>query len=137
MPFLSWSKEFSVEVESIDKQHQKLFDMLNEMHDAMRAGKGRQLVPAILKSLISYCCEHFTAEEAFMKQANYPHFAIHKAEHDKLKNEVAKMVNDFESGNASSVLSMELQNFLCDWLQSHIRNSDKRYSAHLHTAGVH
>jgi hemerythrin len=136
MAFLTWNKDFSVEVESLDKQHQKLFAMLNELHDAMSVGKGRQLVPAILKRLILYCCEHFSAEEALMQRANYPNFATHKAEHDKLKNEVAKMAKAFESGNASLQLSMQLQNFLRDWLQSHIRQCDKSYSAHLRTAGI-
>ena len=136
MPLMSWNSGFSVEVESLDKQHQKLFAMLNEMHDAMKTGKGRELAPAILKRLILYCCEHFSAEEALMMRANYPDFNRHKAEHDKLKDDVAKMAKDFEEGKTSLVLSMKLQSFLRDWLQSHIVERDKKYVADLHAAGV-
>jgi len=137
MPLLSWSDKFSVEVQSIDKQHQKLFAMLNELHDAMRAGKGRQLVPAILERLVDYTHEHFAAEEALMKQAKYPDFASHKAEHEKLKNEVAKMLKDAEHDGDWSTLSLPLLDFLRNWLQSHIVNRDKHYTAHLRTAGIH
>ena len=40
MALLTWTTEYSVAVEAIDKQHQKLFAMLNELHDAMKSGKG-------------------------------------------------------------------------------------------------
>lgn len=137
MPLLSWDSKYSVEVQSIDKQHQKLFEMLNELHDAMKAGKGRQLAPAILERLVSYTQEHFAAEEAMMRQARYPDFASHKAEHDKLKNEVAKMVKDLEGGEESSMLAMPLLDFLRDWLQTHILSRDKNYTYHLRAAGIH
>ena len=90
MALFSWSDKYSVDVPSIDKQHKKLFDMLNELHDAMSTGNGSQLAPAILKRLVAYTQEHFVAEEAMMKQARYPDLASHKAEHDKLSSEVAK-----------------------------------------------
>jgi hypothetical protein len=41
MALLTWSTEYSVAVEVIDKQHQQLFAMLNELHDAMKAARAR------------------------------------------------------------------------------------------------
>jgi len=69
MALLNWSKEYSVEVQSIDKQHQKLFDMLNDLHDAMKSGRGVQVGPAILKGLVKYAGEHFADEEKMMVRA--------------------------------------------------------------------
>jgi hemerythrin len=129
MALLTWSTEYSVEVESIDQQHQKLFAMLNELHDAMKAGKGTQTAPRILKKLVEYACEHFALEEALMAQANYPDLARHKAEHDKLTSEVAKLMQDVESGK--TVLSMKLLQFLRNWLQDHILGCDKKYVSYL------
>lgn len=134
MALLNWSKEYSVDVQSIDLQHQKLFEMLNELHDAMKEGKGGQIAPAILTRLVTYTREHFAAEEGMMKRTGYPDFVRHKAEHDKLTGEVVSLVQDFAQGKVA--LSMKLTNFLRDWLQSHILACDKKYSAHMYAAGV-
>ncbi len=135
MALLNWSGEYSVEVQSIDKEHQKLFDMLNELHDAMKVGKGSVVAPEILKRLIAYTCEHFAHEEGIMVRTRYPDYARHKAEHDKLTSEVTNIVHDFEAGKV--VLSMKLLDFLRAWLQAHILGCDKRYSRHLQAAGIH
>lgn len=129
MALMNWSTEYSVEVESIDQQHQQLFAMLNELHDAMKAGKGTQQAPRVLKNLVEYACEHFALEEALMAQAEYPELVRHKAEHDRLTAEVAKLMQDLESGK--TVLSMKLLQFLRNWLQEHILGCDKKYISYL------
>lgn len=134
MALFTWSNKYSVEIQSIDKQHQKLFAMMNDLHDAMGSGKGRELAPAIVKRLVEYTRDHLTAEEGMMKRANYPDFASHKAEHDALNREVAKMARGIEDGN--TVLSMDLQNFLREWLKTHILQRDMQYSGHLRNAGI-
>jgi hemerythrin len=134
MPLIHWNTEYSVEVDSIDKQHQKLFDMLNGLHDAMKVGKGSQTVPLILGKLVEYTGEHFAKEESLMLLARYPDYARHKAEHDKLTKEVSQMVRDFEQGKIA--LTIDLQDFLRQWLQTHIVSSDKKYTAHLQAAGI-
>jgi hemerythrin len=103
--------------------------MLNELHDAMKAGKGAQLAPSILKNLVQYTREHFASEEAEMAHAGYPDLAKHKAEHDKLTREVLKLMQDIENGKA--VLSMKLLQFLRTWLQDYILGCDKKYAPHL------
>ena len=133
MALFAWSNEYSVEVESIDKQHQKLFEMVNELHNAMKAGKGSLHTPEIVKRLAAYAQDHFAAEEGAMKRANYPDFASHRAEHDKLVGQVAEMAKGIGDG---SVLTMDLQEFLCNWLKTHIAQCDKKYSAHLQAAGI-
>ena len=135
MPLLSWTEEFSVEVQSIDRQHQKLFQMLNELHDAMKVGNGTKLAPAILTRLVAYTHEHFATEEALMKHAGYPGLAAHRAEHEKLTQQVAKMAKDLADGNAATTTS--LLDFLRNWLRSHILTRDKSYTAHFRAAGIH
>jgi hemerythrin len=134
MALLDWKDEFSVEVQSIDNQHKKLFGMLNELFEAMRAGKGSQVAPTIVKNLVAYTREHFANEEKMMLQAGYPQYAAHKVEHDKLTAEVAKMVQELESGKLA--VSVQLLDFLKKWLQSHILSTDKKYSAHMRAAGI-
>jgi hemerythrin len=134
MALLDWKNEYSVDIQSIDKQHKKLFDMINQLHDAMKSGVGAKFVPVILNSLVSYTRDHFADEEKLMRQAAYPAYTTHKAEHDKLTSEVVKLVQDMEAGRCT--MSMQLLEFLRDWLQKHILSTDKQYSSQLQAAGV-
>ena len=134
MALLDWKNEYSVDIQSIDKQHQKLFGMINELHDAMKSGAGAKVVPVILNDLISYTGSHFAEEERSMRQAGYPDYVSHKAEHDKLTSEVVKLVKNMESGGI--VLSVEVLSFLQEWLQGHILTIDKKYSPHMRAAGI-
>ena len=129
MALLTWSTEYSVEVEAIDKQHQKLFEMLNELHDAMKAGQGRTNGAAHSEESGGLRLRALCPGRGMMAKASYPDLARHKAEHDKLTGEVAKMVQDIESGK--TVLSMKLQEFLRSWLQDHIVGVDKKYTSYL------
>ena len=134
MAIISWSEEYSVKVASIDRQHQKLFGMLNELHDAMKSGAGSKVAPTILKGLVAYTREHFSNEESIMQRVKYPAFAQHKAEHDKLTAQVVSMLAEFEAGKA--VLTLQLLEFLRKWLQVHILDCDKKYSSSLEAAGI-
>jgi hemerythrin len=134
MALLDWKNEYSVDIQSIDKQHKKLFETVNQLHDAMKSGVGARLVPVILNSLVSYTRDHFADEEKLMRQAAYPAYASHKAEHDRLTNEVVRLVQDMEAGRVA--MSMQLLEFLKEWLQKHILSTDKQYSSRLQAAGV-
>lgn len=134
MAILNWSKEYSVDIHSIDREHQQLFDMLNELHDAMKVGKGTQIAPTVLGRLVAYTRGHFANEESMMIRAAYPNLANHKVEHDNLTSKVTEFMQDVNEGKV--VLSMELLELLRTWLQSHIGRCDKQYSRHLLAAGI-
>jgi hemerythrin len=130
-----WKPEYSVGVESVDWEHQQLFAMMNELHDAIESGHAVQAGPMILTGLIAYTREHFANEENLMLQANYPDFDRHKAEHDRLSKETFDLIDDF-SRNQSAV-SLPLLIFLRDWWRTHILTWDQRYTSYLHGAGLH
>jgi hemerythrin len=45
MALMEWKDKYSVNVPTIDTQHQNLFATINELFDAMRSGTGAKLVP--------------------------------------------------------------------------------------------
>lgn len=135
MSLLQWDEGYSVHVSSIDQQHQTLFRWINELHDAMRAGRGKDLVGKILSLLINYTESHFSAEEALLQLHGYPDLAAHCAAHKKLLDEVARLREKFEAGNTG--LAVELAQFLQKWLKNHIQDTDKKYSPFLNAKGIH
>ncbi len=134
MALFVWKNEYSVKVQSIDKEHQRIFEMINELHEAMRVGQGSKVAPAILERLLDYTREHFAYEESLMQKAKYPDLGAHRIEHVKLTTAVSKMKQDFDKGNTA--ISLTLADFLKDWLKAHIAARDQKYTEYLVAAGI-
>lgn len=126
MELFAWSEEYSVGVVELDAQHKKLFSLVNELHEAMAAGQGKEALERTLASLINYTRSHFAAEERFMKASGYPKFLQHKAEHEALTKKVLDYQKSYRTGKIA--LSIEVMDFLKGWLRQHVMASDKRYS---------
>lgn len=124
MALIDWKNEYSINNKIIDEQHKKLVDLINQLHVAMGAGKGKDILGNILDELVSYTVFHFSSEEKFMKDHNYSGYSLHKIEHDKLTRQVVEFQNNYKAGK--SVVSQELLKFLKDWLVNHIIGSDKK-----------
>ena len=119
-----WSADYSVNIGSIDAQHQNLFAIGRELYAAMNAGRGKAVVARILDRLVQYTLVHFAHEERLMKLHNYKEYEAHKAEHDALTKQVLQFQADLAGGRAMSV---QLLHFMKDWLVQHINGSDKKY----------
>jgi len=122
MAFFQWKETLSVGNQIIDHDHQKLVAYVNEMHDAMMAGHGRDIVGVILDKLIAYTKEHFAREEIVWKTGHYVNFAQHKKEHEDLLKTVSDLQTKYKAGTCT--LSVEVMNFLRNWLKEHIVKSD-------------
>jgi hemerythrin len=134
MPLFQWSSELSVNVKEIDTQHKKLVEMINLLHDSMKSGKGKELMGGILNELVDYTVYHFSTEEKLFQKHGYAEYLQHKKQHDDLTRQVADIKSRFEGGQIT--ITVEVMNFLKDWLNTHIKQSDKRYSAFLNSKGV-
>ena len=131
---MAWSPDFSVKVKQFDDQHMKLVNMVNELHDAMKAGKGTEALGKILNGLISYTATHFADEERMMTTHTYPGMPTHKAEHEKLVKQVLDLQQKFKAGQP--ILTLEVMKFLKDWLVKHIQGEDKKYGVYFNSKGI-
>ena len=135
MAFFDWKEEYSVNIREIDRQHQKLVALLNNLYDALKKGEGLEALGTILTGLASYTKTHFATEERIMKANGYPGYLSHKDKHEKMTNMVLEYVRKFEASEIRSPI--EISNFLKDWLKKHIMQTDMGYSAFLNGKGVH
>jgi hemerythrin len=134
MPLVTWDQTYSVSVRRLDEQHQKLFALLNALHEAMRQGRGQAVVQDTLGELATYTVTHFRAEEELMRKTNYPGLAAHQAEHQRFVDKVNQFTQDLKGGG--NVSSLQVVGFIKEWLAEHIRRTDRSYSAHLNAQGV-
>ncbi len=135
MPLMTWTDQLSVNVQQVDSQHKKLVELLNNFHDSMKLGKGKEAMGKTFSALLDYTVYHFGTEEDFFKKYGYPNSATHKKEHEALTKQVLELSERFSRGEP--VVSAETMTFLKNWLNDHILGSDKKYGPFLNAQGVH
>lgn len=124
-----WKSDYSLGHGDIDRQHQRLFALASDLHTAMTQGKGKDALSATLARLIDYTKTHFATEERLMQAHHYPEYPHHKAAHDALTARVLEFQKEFEAGRVG--MTVELLQFLKDWLQKHIGETDRKVAAFL------
>ncbi len=134
MALITWNNSLSVNIKKFDDQHMKLVQILNQLHEAMKVGKGREILGQILQSLADYTNTHFRDEELMMKQHNYPGYEEHKKEHNALMTQVRETIEMHHQGK--NILTQDIMTFLKNWLTGHILDRDKKYGPHLNGKGV-
>ncbi|MGC2112439.1 MAG: bacteriohemerythrin [Candidatus Korobacteraceae bacterium] len=125
MPLIVWSDDFRFGIEEIDTQHQQLFSLINELHDAMAHGKGKSITAEVLDALVSYTVKHFSTEELLMQAHRYAGLWEHRASHQKFTATVVQFQKAYKDGSAT--LNIDIMEFLRQWLVTHIQGTDRKY----------
>ena len=132
--FIEWKNEYSVGIDSIDQQHKKLVNLINQLQTAVDYSTGEEFEREALDEVVDYTRTHFTYEEGLMEQHGYPDFEPHKAQHRKMITRVEEVIKEYEQD--SDVAIQDALDFLRDWLIHHINGTDKQYSEFLRGKGV-
>ncbi len=133
MALFNWDSSFSVNIPSIDAQHKKLVDIVNDLHAALQNGNSDEVLNEIFDELISYTHEHFAYEEKLFDKFRYADSVTHKRKHKFIFDEVNRLKTE---GSKRTIVSLELMTFLRKWLTKHIKLTDMEYSTFLVSKGV-
>ena len=134
MAFIDWKPEYSVNVAEIDRQHQTLIGMINDLFEAMKVKQGDQVIGSLIRKLTTYTSTHFKTEERYFDQFGYAEASAHKQLHQQFVDQVTDFQAKQKAG--SLTLSMEMLKFLERWLIGHIQGEDKKYSAVFNEKGL-
>jgi hemerythrin len=132
MALLQWKDSYSVGIAAVDYEHRELIDLINRLHDAM-AAKGEPLTASgFFGDLIKAISAHFALEERFMREHEYDQLAQHKADHERLLDEINDIADDFDRDEAIEHAALAAR--LDAWFSRHFESHDAR----LHKAlGTH
>ena len=115
-----WRDDYSVGDEEIDKQHQFLFELGNQLNDA-KLGEEKEY----MNKLFSYAKFHFEHEEKHMKAIGYPGLFQHIELHNNLIAELHSYSNiTFKRDDDLFVF----KEFVYFWIIDHIMRQDKKYA---------
>jgi hemerythrin len=132
---IQWRDEYSVGIKKIDDDHKKLISLLNQFSIAYDYAMSESFERKALDELVSYTKYHFACEEKLLQEHDYPDFAAHKAQHQVMIAQVEKFVLLYNEKGHDAL--DEISQFLTDWLINHINGTDKQYSHHLNSRGIH
>lgn len=121
---MEWNDSLKVGHGLIDRDHQRLVALINQLGEAMSAGQGKDVCGAVLDELVDYTKTHFANEERLMAAHGYADAPAHRAEHASLIDDVEEFRVKYRAGTAT--LSVFLLRFLMEWLTHHILESDKK-----------
>lgn len=134
MASTSWNSSYALGITMIDNQHQRLFALVDELHDAMKGGKGADIVGKVLAELVNYTRTHFAAEERLLTKYAYPDLAAHQLQHEQFTRKIQDFSEKARSGKL--VPTVTLSAFLKEWLTGHIMQVDRQYAAYLQDKAV-
>ncbi len=132
--YLEWKDEYCVGIDSIDQQHRKLVNLINQLQTAIDYSTGEEFEREALNELVDYTKTHFTYEEGLLKDNDYPGYEPHKLQHEKMFKKVEEVLAEYEQ-DQETAMSNAVE-YLKDWLISHINGTDKQYSSYLIGKGV-
>ncbi len=128
MEFIQWTDKLSLNIKLMDKQHKRLFKMINDLSKMITNNKESE-VQRILSGLKEYTLTHFKEEENLFRKSEYPDYEKHIKEHGFF---IAKLDNfNSETNRESKLLSLEVLGFLKNWLFYHIAIIDSSYSSYV------
>jgi methyl-accepting chemotaxis protein len=133
-PLLRWSPSLSVGLDCIDDQHKVLVDLINELYEKMNGNAAQAAVGSVLSKLINYTETHFKFEEDLFAKHGYEATDEHMEIHRTLVAQLLDFQDQFKTGKAD--ISLELMEFLKDWLVNHIKKTDTKYVPFLRSKGV-
>ncbi len=117
---------------SIDKQHEQIFDLVNEAYRLFLQIEDNSSTFEFMSSITSikdYLDYHFAEEEKIMKAVHYPGMADHIEMHNEFRDEVNALIEKVIDDKNPNIkfLSKKLLLVLRDLLVNHIESEDKRF----------
>jgi len=134
MHIISWTSDFALGTDEIDKQHQALVGMINALDSSTHAEYNPENMRRLLAELSDYVRDHFGFEERLMAGGGCaPEFVKrHLGEHDYFRNVLRDLTADFEKGRAR--ITVPLIEYLVHWFLHHIVVVDRAMMNQLNTA---
>lgn len=123
MALLQWKDQYSVGISAVDYEHKELIDLINRLHDELIAGDKKLSASAFFGDLFRGISAHFALEERFMRERRYDQLIQHKADHERLLDEIRDIMDEFEE---REVASDELRARLDAWFSRHFETHDAR-----------
>lgn len=120
----SWIDSYNIGNETIDSQHKKLFDLINNLDGAVAPDLRKEA----FRQLDHFTREHFSTEETLMSKNNYPQLRDHQTRHEELLKQLSLVA---AQPLPEKHYLATFKRFMTKWLFEHIEKEDRKLSSYL------
>ena len=124
IPGQSWNDSFLLNIDVIDNQHKKFFELF-DLILALNKSKDAVKLSSVINELHDYAQYHFETEETLMQNADSENFELHIIQHQFFINKINEFTIAQNYNNP--VLTTQIIVFMRKWLLMHITETDKKY----------
>ena len=124
MVSLEWRDEYRTGIAGVDYEHEMLIAQINELLRLIDAGTERERVLDGIGDVYGAISAHFALEEQMMRRHGYAEYATHKADHERLLDEIQEIADTWQRDIALDVDAFKRT--LADWFGEHFRTHDAR-----------
>lgn len=123
---LVWNEKFSIGVDAIDKEHQRLFSIINRLFTLRKEGeKSRRACEEGIKYFYEHAIRHFTDEENYMNLISYKNLKMHKRIHKDFRERTLPALEDELKKSGYSAEAVDHFLAVCaGWLIGHTLTED-------------
>lgn len=125
MALIEWRAEFETGVAEVDHEHRELVDLINALHAEIGGNATKEVVSGFLGEVFAKISAHFALEETVMRKHRYDEYAAHKADHEKLLDDLRDIMDAHENGfflDYEAALGRAVR----DWFVNHFKTKDAR-----------
>ena len=122
-----WREEYSIGVDVIDKEHQRLFQIINKLFSFREEDKDNQWVcQEGIKYFKGHAVKHFADEEDYMKSIGYPELERHRSIHRSFReNTLPALEEEMERTGYSADALNHFLGVCAGWLIGHTLTEDQ------------
>jgi hemerythrin-like metal-binding protein len=124
MTLLQWRDDFRIGIDEVDHEHQELIGLINELHAALGSERAGERVEEFLGEIFARISAHFALEEKVMQARRYDDSAAHKADHEKLLDDLRDIMDGQAEGSQLDDAAFATR--LGAWFGLHFQTHDAR-----------
>lgn len=124
---LVWQKRFNIGVEVIDKEHKKLFSIMNKLLMSQKQKeKNKWAIQEGVKYFKEHAIRHFSEEEAYMESIGYTDLETHRRLHESFREKTLPALEEELTQTAYSEETVDHFLGVCvGWLIGHTLTEDR------------
>lgn len=112
MAYLDWNPAFDTGIRSIDFEHRRLVDLLNEVDRQIAAGADAKAVTATLGEFHALASAHLALEESIMERTEQPRIRERALARRALLDGVRDIMDAHHAGRTGAALPDQLKHWL-------------------------
>ena len=129
-----WQAQYALGHDTIDRPHQQIVAILNQLYEALRNGTAEEYMEVILDTLRRYAETHLVYEEALLTEIGYPDLAEHRRCHAQRRSKARRFQARFQTEGGAICHDVFLM--AKKWWLNHNHGEDRKHMPYLRRAST-